>query len=79
MKVLSDGSAPGSGPGGRRFKSSRPDHFLESIPGFSINSLPARPFRLKTLLDQFAGINKKPGRAADQRNQPGKIQGVTPA
>ena len=35
---LSLARAPGSGPGGRRFESSRPDHFLQSLSGAARSS-----------------------------------------
>ena len=40
--VAQPGSAPGSGPGGRRFKSSRPDHFSNEISctsGFTLTAV----------------------------------------
>ena len=36
---LSLARAPGSGPGGRWFKSTRPDHFLEVRPGDMGNTM----------------------------------------
>jgi hypothetical protein len=49
--VAQSGSAPGSGPGGRRFESSRPDHFKPLAGLFkSINYNFKRPLKQKRLI-----------------------------